>query len=72
MKGITGYVSIMTSDKVYLKYNKLRKLKHDLQCLTVLGFFDTSNEDIKLKIYDVKRLIMVEERKMKLKMLKND
>ena len=74
MIGITGYVSIMVYEHIYLKYNKLDKLKHDLYCLSVAGFSGTSSgllnqmyEDRRLKISDVKKKIVSEERKMKLK-----
>ena len=72
MNGITGYVSIMIDDHTYLNYNKLDKLRHDLHCLKVAGFSGTcltAYEDRKLKISDAKRLIMIEERRMKLKKL---
>jgi len=72
MDGITGHVSIMTDDDTYLNYNKLDKLRHDLHCLKVAGFsgpFNSMYEDRKLKISDVERRIMLEERKMKLEQL---
>ena len=74
MNGITGYVSIMIDNNTYLNYNKLDKLKHDLYCLKVAGFSGTwltAYEDRKIKISDVKRQIVSEERNMKLKKLVN-
>jgi hypothetical protein len=72
MNGITGYVSIMIDDNTYLNYNKLDKLKHDLYCLKVAGISGIwliEYEDRKLKVSEVKRQIIIEERVMKLKKL---
>ena len=79
MNGISGHFSTMMAGSDYLKLSKKDKLEHDLHCARSAGYSGTSSgvEAVKMImkrskiIDDIKRQIIVEDRKEKLQKLQN-